>query len=180
MNIDQIWKEYQKGIYAFIKSKINDPGNVDDLVQNIWVKVIKNFKSLEDDSSVRAWMYQIANREVIDFYRKQGRETELDVEALAVEEESDGAQKALSKCVQPFLKQLHAEDAELLEEIDLRGIGQKEYAEQKGINYSTLKSRVQKTRSELRSIFEKCCAYSFDSEGRVVDFSVKSGNCKKC
>ena len=43
----------------------------------------------------------------------------------------------------------------MLTAIDLQGMSQRDYAEQHGLNYSTLKSRVQKGRNDLRQAFEK-------------------------
>ena len=86
----------------------------------------------------------------------------------------------LSHCIEPFLKVLPEELADLLRSIDLEGKSQKAYAQEMGISYSTLKSRVQKGRSELRGLFEGCCHYSLDKQGNIIDFEQKSDKCNKC
>ncbi|MEM9091559.1 MAG: sigma factor-like helix-turn-helix DNA-binding protein, partial [Cyanobacteria bacterium P01_F01_bin.53] len=86
----------------------------------------------------------------------------------------------LSNCIEPFIKALPKKSALLLEEIDLKGKSQKEYAQSQGISYSTLKSRVQKSRAELRELFEECCVFSKDGNGNIKDFEAKSGKCKGC
>ena len=69
--------------------------------------------------------------------------------------------------------------AELLTAIELNGISQKDLAIEHGVSYSTLKSRVQKGRQQLRQLFEDCCQFSFDQHGNVIDYDSKS-NCKDC
>lgn len=180
MNIETIWKEYRADIKAFLHSKVANYDDVDDLLQDILLKAYKNIDNIKSESCIKPWLFQIANHMIIDFYRKKGKPREWHVGDIYWHEESIGAIQTLSFCVFPFMKALPKEIAELLIAIDIHGQSQKEYASNLGINYSTVKSRVQKARRQLRKLFEDCCYLSFDQYGSLIDFDPKSKDCEKC
>ena len=64
--------------------------------------------------------------------------------------------------------------------VELEGMSQKKLAEEQGISYSTLKSRVQRGRVELKKLFEECCSFSFDKQGRMTDCNQNGASCDKC
>ena len=177
ININDVWTEYRDSIKAFLHSRISDPNEIDDLLQEILIKTHKNLRS---EKRVKAWLFQIANHTIIDFYRKRSNARTVSAEDLWYEEENQQAQQELSQCIEPFIKALPKESADLLTEIELNGQSQKEYASKLGISYSTLKSRVQKGRRELQGLFEDCCRLSLDKNGAIIDFDPKSKNCKNC
>jgi RNA polymerase sigma-70 factor (ECF subfamily) len=131
-------------------------------------------------SSIKSWLFQVANHTIIDFYRKNGRQKDLTEEDLWFSEPESDVKQELSQCVDPFVKALSHDSADLLMAIDLNGESQKVYAETLGISYSTLKSRVQKARGELKEVFEDCCHMSLDSQGNLMDYDRKPDSCRKC
>jgi RNA polymerase sigma-70 factor (ECF subfamily) len=179
-SIENVWHEYRAHIKAFLHSKISDSDEIDDLLQDILIKTHRNLHSLKSGESIKGWLFQIANHTIIDFYRKRSKTKTISAEDLWYEDENNQIQKELSQCVGPFIKALPGETAELLTEIELGGRSQKELALSLGISYSTLKSRVQKGRRQLRGLFEDCCHLSLDKNGTIVDFDPKTNNCEDC
>ena len=153
---------------------------MDDLLQDILIKSYQHIGDLKKEGSIKSWLFQIANRSIIDFYRKQGRASELHETDLWYEEDEQSVQSELSQCIEPFIKALPTEQAELLQHIDLEGESQKAYAENLGISYSTLKSRVQQGRKDLKALFDDCCKYKLDAAGNLMEYDSKGGNCSKC
>lgn len=164
-----------------MRTKISNQSHIDDLSQDIWLRVIRNFGSLSSEEKIKPWLFQIARNAITDYYRARGKIAEgFDMDALIAPEHELAVSAELSRCILPFIKELPEQESQLLEAIEIDGISQKVYAEQHGINYSTLKSRVQKSRQSLRAVFEQCCTFSFDAGGNVEDFYRKSASCKKC
>ena len=175
-------------------SKVNQPDDVDDLLQEVLLKSFTKLDSLKDTTSIKAWLFQIANRSVIDFYRKKAKKVDQteSKDSKAEEEQDNRIKEELSHCVQPFINALSYEQAELLQAIELEGISQTAYAEQKGIPYSTLKSQVKKARLELKSLFDQCCHFQEDKFGNLIEYERKQnsnsninkpdskGNCGSC
>lgn len=189
MNIETVWAEYQASLKAFLYSRINDPADADDLLQDILIKSYQNLSALQSQGSIKAWLFQIANHSLIDFYRRKGTRKEFNtdssdlenfLETLQEKQDSHLDQPTLVDCIEPFINALPEENAALLMAIDIHGHSQKEHAAQLGIAYSTLKSRVQKSRTLLRGLFEDCCHLNLDQQGNIMEFTPKGTHCKKC
>ncbi|WP_234497336.1 RNA polymerase sigma factor SigZ [Vibrio maritimus] len=178
--LEAVWSEYQNGLRRFLRSKIANEADVDDVLQEVLIKTYKNIDKLESPESVKSWLFQIANRSVIDHYRKGNATEDVDLDTFWTEEEEEQVSRELAECLLPMMESLPESATALIKSIDIDGRSQKEVAEELGISYSTLKSRVQKSRHELRGVYEKCCQFSFDTQGNVMDYDPKSKKCNNC
>lgn len=174
-----VWEQYQRGIEALIRSKISNRADAEDILQEVLIRTYKKLPTVKSEKSIKSWLYQVSRNAIIDYYRKSGRNKEVGTlpSDLSYEESSHDVQQALAKCVMPFIESLPDETRGVLTAIDIDGKSQKEYAEEMGIKYSTLKSRVQRGRAQLKEIFDGCCQVSRDGRGNISDFSSKKGDC---
>ncbi|CAH6838665.1 RNA polymerase sigma factor SigZ [Vibrio chagasii] len=186
LDLEQVWAEYQQTLKAFLHSKVSNSADVDDLLQEILIKTFQNLHKVQDASSVKSWLFQLANNTIIDFYRKharQQRDSKIDADDLwfADLDHNEEFKQNLSLCIEPFIQALPEQCAALLLAVDIKGKSQKEIAEAQNISYSTVKSRVQKSRGDLKNLFEQCCNLSLDKQGNVIDCDLKPesgcGNC---
>lgn len=183
MKIERVWSEYRNSIKSFLHSKVSNATEVDDLLQEVSIKTYEKLHTIKNEASVKAWLFQIANNTIVDFYRRRARAKDYDPNDLYDLWYSKGdrsIQEELSRCVEPFIRALPEDSAQLLTAIELEGRSQKDYAQALGVNYSTLKSRVQKARMQLRSLFEKCCHFTLDRSGHLVEYKPKSDCYKNC
>ncbi|CAH6781921.1 RNA polymerase sigma factor SigZ [Vibrio chagasii] len=186
LDLEQVWAEYQQTLKAFLHSKVSNSADVDDLLQEILIKTFQNLHKVQDASSVKSWLFQLANNTIIDFYRKharQQRDSKIDADDLwfADLDHNEEFKQNLSLCIEPFIQALPEQSAALLLAVDIKGQSQKEIADAQNISYSTVKSRVQKSRGDLKNLFEQCCNLSLDKQGNVIDCDLKPesgcGNC---
>ncbi|MEI6895860.1 MAG: RNA polymerase sigma factor SigZ [Colwellia sp.] len=180
MNIEDIWMEYRAALKRFLHTKIANEADVEDLLQDILIKTYSKLNAVKTQKSVKSWLFQLANNTIIDFYRKTARIQAAKVEANWPLEESQDVNIGLSNCILPFIHALPDESARLLTAIDINNQSQKQYAEALEISYSTLKSRVQKSRGLLKKVFDDCCHFKIDKTGNVYDYDVKTNQCGKC
>lgn len=180
LDIKIIWSQYQASLKAFLHSKIANPSDVDDLMQDILIKTHQHLYAVKEPSKIKSWIFQIANNTVIDFYRKSHASQNVEVGSLWYEQEQTQVITELAGCVKPFINALPQDEAALLTAIEIEGISQKEYAQSHDINYSTLKSRVIKSRKKLHQIFNHCCSFNIDSQGNLLDVTPKNNTCLKC
>jgi len=173
MKIEDIWLEYRVALKKFLHTKISNEADVEDLLQDILIKTYNNLNAVKSEKNVKSWLFQIASNTITDYYRKEGRAQTANLEALFPLEEHQGKEVDLSNCISPFINALPDDHASLLTAIDINNQTQKQYAEQLGISYSTLKSRVQKSRSLLKQVFDDCCHFKIDKFGKVYDYDVK-------
>jgi RNA polymerase sigma-70 factor (ECF subfamily) len=71
------------------------------------------------------------------------------------------------------------DEADLIRKIDLEGCSQKQQAEQLGVSYSTFKSRMQKSRTDLKVLFDRCCDFELDKQGNLIDYHRKPQQTEK-
>ncbi len=180
LGFEDIWQSYRSSLKWFLQSKVANQADVDDLLQDILIKTYNNLHTLKEAKSAKAWLFQIANHTIIDFYRKSSAPKPLSADDLWYNQSDDSIRTALEHCIEPFIKALPEESANLLIAIDLKGKAQKELAEEMNISYSTLKSRVQKSRMQLLKLFEDCCHFVIDSLGNITDYTPKNDKYKNC
>lgn len=180
MEIDGIWTAYRARLRAFLQSRVSNPADVEDLLQDISIKAFTGLPGLRDEQKVQSWLFSTAHRTIIDHYRKKGRAQAVHADDLWYAEDDPALHQELERCVIPFLDGLPAQSGQLLKAVDIEGRSQKELAEELGMSYSTLKSRVRKARTDLRRVFEGCCTLTLDTQGRVADYEPKKDICKNC
>jgi len=180
MKIEEVWLEYRAALKRFLHTKVSIEADVEDLLQEILIKLYNNLSAVKAQKSVKSWLFQVANNTIVDYYRKKGRAQAVGTDELLILEEIQDNKVNLSNCISPFINALPEEHASLLTAIDLNNQSQKEYAEQLGISYSTLKSRVQKSRNLLKQVFDDCCHFKIDKFGSVYGYEAKNKKHKNC
>lgn len=180
VTLDDVWRAYRERLRAFLKSRVSNPADVDDLLQEISLKTFRGLGDLEDPSKMRSWLFQIANRTLADHYRARARSKAPPPDDLWSTQDDPSARRDLERCVEPFIAALPGESARLLKAIDIDGQSQKCLAEREGLPYSTLKSRVRAARGDLRAMFESCCDFTFGARGSIAGFRSRTGRCEKC
>jgi RNA polymerase sigma-70 factor, ECF subfamily len=168
------WRDIEARLRPYVARRVASAAEVDDIVQEILVRVHKGLAALRDGESFGGWVYRIAARTMIDFARSHARDplargTELDDAAGGASDEAADLQLELGECVSLFVARLPSPYREAITLTELQGLTQKEAAEMLGTSVSGMKSRVQRGREKVRQMFEECCEISVDCRGRVVD-----------
>lgn len=178
---EKIWQEYHARLHAFIKNKVSDEMSVDDILQDVFLRMHNGLPSLKAVTKIQSWLFQITRNAITDYYRQQKPTVDLPEWLAATSTEaSDRARQELAQCLQPMIEQLPDiyRDAIILSE--LQGVKQNEIAELQRSSLSGTKSRVQRGRTILRKLLEDCCRLEFDHTGRVIDFERKNKDCASC
>jgi len=168
------WKELEQRLRPYLARRVASPADIDDLLQDIFVRMHQSLASLRDEERFGGWVYRIANSAIVDRARQRARgphvasapEAEPDVPA---DEPAGELQAELGECVALFVSRLPSPYREAITLTELEGLTQKEAAEMLGVTLSGLKSRVQRGREKLRHMFEECCHVSVDCRGRVIE-----------
>ncbi|GIN21999.1 MAG TPA: RNA polymerase sigma factor [Bacillus bacterium] len=88
MDFEEIYREYFKEVYLFIKSLSHDESIAEDITQEAFFKALKAIEKFDGSKDIRAWLFTIAKNTYFSHYKKNKREIDLDV----VEESSMGVQ----------------------------------------------------------------------------------------
>jgi RNA polymerase sigma-70 factor, ECF subfamily len=180
------WSDIEARLRPFVARRV-PASELDDVVQDVLVRMHRGLASVRDDDRLAAWMFQIARNAITDAGRKRARTpvvpgTPEDVAATEIDPEVDReAATALAGCVSMFVAQLPSPYREAITLVELEGKTAREAAEMVGISISGMKSRVQRGRAQLRELFETCCQIALDARGKVTDFEPRTQpSCKSC
>lgn len=80
-----------------------------------------------------------------------------DIQESLYPEGEENSLLELAGCVRASVKILPDEDQVLLNKIEFENVSQKELALEMGVNYTSLKSKVQRARQKLKPHLESCC-----------------------
>src|SRR5262245_37397324 len=67
-----LYNLYLNKVYNRVKSRV-PPQDVEDVVQEIFIDVMRSMNGFEQRSQFSTWLYTIVNRQIADFYRKRYR-----------------------------------------------------------------------------------------------------------
>ena len=178
--VENIWHEYHVRLAAFIKSKVAED-MVDDILQDVFMKILTRIDSLKEDTKLESWIYQIARNTITDFYRSKRTTEELPewIEHPQPDEEVI-IKKELASCLEPMVRELPDKYRNAVRMSEMENKTQKEVAEHEGISLSGAKSRVQRGRALLKTMLNDCCQFEINKNNQVVSYKKKEKDCKNC
>jgi RNA polymerase sigma-70 factor (ECF subfamily) len=169
-SLPAIWEELHGRLSHFIRARVSDPQEAEDILQEVFLKIHTSLGGIRDASKVEGWIFRIGRNAVVDHYRSRRPTADLsDRLEQPLPEEPDSAD-ALSGSMRGMADSLPEPYREAVIRIDLEGIPQAEFARQAGISLSGAKSRVQRGRRLIREMLLECCHFEFDRYGRVIDY----------
>lgn len=68
---DELYEHYHHDIYQFLFYMVRNKEQAEDLVQEVYIRVLKSYDRFEGRSSEKTWLFSIAKNVAIDFFRKQ-------------------------------------------------------------------------------------------------------------
>lgn len=171
MNDTNMWQAYRTNLYHFVRKRVAEPADAEDIVQDVLVKVYTALATLKDDTKLRPWIYQIARNTIIDYYRQPkalvALSDALPAPEVMVEETSEAE---FAQCLTPLLAQLPPAYRQAITLAELEGLTQQEVASAQGLSLSGAKSRVQRGRKLLKEILLQCCQVEVDRQGGIIDW----------
>lgn len=189
----EIWRDVHQGLRAFIAKRVADEASVEDLAQEVFVRMQRGLGGLKDQSRLLPWIYQIARHAIIDYYRARDRQPERpvglasDLEALHPAslplESSEGSsqlRRELAGCLRPMIGRLSEDYRQAVTLVDLEGLAQHEAAVRLALSVSGMKSRVQRGRRQLRDMLEACCVIALDRRRGVADYDLRDQQDNSC
>jgi RNA polymerase sigma-70 factor (ECF subfamily) len=166
--------EFHQPIYGLIYRLLNDPSDAADTTQEVFLKVFRGMKHFHGESSLKTWIYRIAQHEASNrrrwWFRHKAQETPIDpTEGADLEFPTEA--RLVDQGESPFEKfaqgEVRAVVAEALTHVqepyrtalilrDLEEMSYDEVAEVLQISLGTVKSRITRGRDALR---KKLVAY---------------------
>ncbi|MFC2134219.1 RNA polymerase sigma factor SigZ [Bacteroidota bacterium] len=169
-SIEKIWKEFHDGLKHFIRTRVNNEYCVDEILQEVFIKIHNKIDTLNDKEKITSWIFQITRNSIIDCYREKNLTGDLNENILAQDEVETDPHKKFLEGIPELIDKLPPIYKEALIKTEYEGLTQKQYAEQSGITLPGAKSRVQRARGLLKDMIMQCCHFEFDRYGKIIDY----------
>jgi RNA polymerase sigma-70 factor (ECF subfamily) len=162
-----LMKRYEDKLLRYARRFVSDGADMQDLVQDVFIKAYSNIKSFDINRKFSPWIYRIAHNEFVNAIKKKVRERifsfDLDVllphqvrdQKVANAIDNDDLRKMLDKC----LNKIEAKYREPLVLYYFEELDYKEIAEILKMPISTVGIRLQRGREALKKIVEKMKKY---------------------
>ena len=158
--------EHESKVYNIAYRILNNEEDAKDLSQEVFIKAFNSLHKFREDSSFSTWLYRIAMNTCIDELRKRkGRESysidrdiqtdegtiprEFQDKQLNPEEEL--MNKELASQIQWALNHLSETYKEVIILRDFQGFDYKQISQILGCSLGTVKSRISRARTELKT-----------------------------
>jgi RNA polymerase sigma-70 factor (ECF subfamily) len=161
------WRDHETELRRFLRHQSHDPHQADDLLQEVFVKAMRQGERFCVLEQPRAWLFQVARHALIDQQRLR-RPTEPLPEDWPIGDTDELAPiDRLAAQIEQVLPTLDTDDQHILRCCDLQGQKQHDFAAAQGLSLSAVKSRLLRARKRLRSALQAQCEVRFDMDGRV-------------
>jgi len=174
-NISEVIAAERPRLRNFIRKRVADEADVEDLVQEVFYELVEAHRLLKPIDYVTSWLYTVARNRITDLFRKKKPETFADAtvvneegESLRIEDllPSDDAgpealliRHMLIDDLEVALGELPQEQREVFIAHELEGRSFKELSAESGININTLLARkryaVLHLRERLQNVYDE-------------------------
>ena len=150
MDAGQIYEEFQPKVRAYVRGKIHDPHDADDLVSAVFMKVVQKLDSFDPaKASVSTWVYTITRNTVTVYFRT--RRSMVAFEDYMVDE-TELTDDALD-CLADALMSLKEKERDLIVLRYYSGHTLKTVAEMMGMSYINAKVIHKKALTSLQAFY---------------------------
>ncbi len=175
MEFWDIYYQYYERVRKFILTIIKDEWVADDIIQETFVRIQKNFDQLKDPTKISAWIFRIAYNLCQDHFRRQKHPTSTDNQIEAPTDilseplfHKQLEQHQMGQCVQVEINRLPESLRTVLVLFDALEFSQKEIAEILDITPENVKVRLHRARKKLKVILEEKCNFEKDERNVLV------------
>lgn len=153
-----LFDRYHRPLFDFLSRMTGSRHVAEDLVQDVFLRILKYRGTYRDDARFETWVYKIARNARADYYAKRDKGLPLNDEALESPDGGPGPDGALeherdSELLRAALLQLREDRRELLILARYQEMKHEAIAELLGVDTGTIKVRIHRAVKELRDTY---------------------------
>jgi RNA polymerase sigma factor (sigma-70 family) len=181
--ISEVVKREQSRLRNFIRRRVSDPRDAEDILQDVFYKLVEANRLLMPIEHVTGWLFRVARNRITDLFRKKKPQSLSDITGANHDDDGDGellllqlqledmlpspdagpealyARNLLLEELELALDELPDEQREVFVAHELEGRTFKEMAAKTGVSVNTLLSRkryaVLHLRERLQSVYDE-------------------------
>lgn len=85
-------KQYERLVFYVVNKLINNEEDVQDLAQDVFIKVFKNLPKFKAESKLSTWIGQIAYREAVNYLKKRNRYNDYPIDDFTANQLTENSQ----------------------------------------------------------------------------------------
>ena len=179
--ISDVVKREQSRLRNFIRKRVPDPRDAEDILQDVFYKLVEANRLLMPIEHVTGWLFQVARNRITDLFRKKKPESFSDIAIANSDDDGDGellllqmqldemlpspdagpdavyARNLLLEELELALDELPDEQREVFVAHELEGHSFRQMAAESGVSVNTLLSRkryaVLHLRERLQNVY---------------------------
>jgi RNA polymerase sigma-70 factor (ECF subfamily) len=156
----RLYDRYLPRVARHVTRLIGPDGEVEDVVQNVFVEVYRSLERFRGDSKFSTWLYQVTWNVSMTHLRGQQDVTFVDLTALrqfAAHDEAWSKLRARDKLrtLYAALERLNDDYRESFVLYEIEGMTLREIAEMTDTSINTIASRVRRARDQIRELLER-------------------------
>ena len=148
---DELIERWHSPLWHYVRRLLGDGDMAAEVLQEVWIRVLRGLPALREPSRLRAWLFTIARRTAMDRLRIKYSEppaASIDDVDVAGQEEPDLAHDI--EAMQQELARMPLVEREVLVLFYLEELTLEQIAEVLGVPPGTVKSRLHRARRMLR------------------------------
>ncbi|CAM1369176.1 RNA polymerase sigma-70 factor, ECF subfamily [Tenacibaculum sediminilitoris] len=172
MTFTKIWNTHEGHLRNFIKTKIDNETMVDDLLQEVGIKLLDNLKRKTTIHNYKTWLFQVTRNTIADYYRTNKKRFEVsNYQTITKNNSENSCVCDLSGfIIQTYLPEKYSKPLYLS---DVEQIPQQEVANMLNLSLTATKSRIQRGRKKLQETVSNCVNIFYNNKGQIYDFQLK-------
>lgn len=165
---------YETKVCGIIYQIVRNQNEVEDIAQEVFIKVFKNINKFEEKSSLYTWIYRITVNMCIDTMKKRKSVVYIDEKLETgdgeIERQFESDQKTdeiyekkeLKDIIKKCIEELPEKQRMMIILRDIKGFSYEEISSFTKTNIGTVKSQINRARLKLKELLEK--------KGTIVDY----------
>lgn len=165
-NLDDIIRKHTPGLRSFVRSRVNNRDDADDIVQDTFYQFLRTISIMDNPiGQVTSWLYRVAHNLIINHDKKLHEDSFMeDLSEVMMASDDDAPEMQMLRSMvwdelHKALAELPKEQREAVEMTEIRGLSIKEAAEQMDVTQGTFLSRkhyaVKHIRQRLDNLYKE-------------------------
>jgi RNA polymerase sigma-70 factor, ECF subfamily len=163
---------FKERVFATAYRIMGNRQEAEDQAQEVFLKVYRNIKNLDEPATVTSWIYRITTNTCLDALEKQKRrpaqvplapqdegrnEEPIYADERTLTPEEAILRRELHRCLETTLAQLDARDRVTLVLREVEGRSYQEIAESLAVGLSATKMRIHRARLAFQRLLDRVC-----------------------
>jgi RNA polymerase sigma-70 factor (ECF subfamily) len=181
-----IYEKFDQRIHLYLERMVGKD-EVEDLAQEVFMKIDKGLKEFKGESKLSTWVYRIATNAALDklqskAYREKKKKMSLSrednqaesedsivlVEEKSLSAEREAVRNEMNECIREFVDRLPDNYKTVIVLSEFKDLQNQEIADILGVSLDAVKIRLHRARARLKAEFETGCEFYYNEDNELA------------